>query len=251
MVIRQSEFSDADKLDDYLQRLEKKGLPLFESTLLQDNLDNRRRSLTSYSRFKTQLQVVFLRYTLGYSLDSIQAECKKTIEYLDYHLDSRVSDLDAGFDQYILIVWALASSYLFDVSISQDLINKTPFVGRDMLVDRLVSCFDPTHMPTSNLFFPKVYSPLQKALGEYDNQTRNCLIDDFLSGYLTGLRDYEAFWSNSHKEQDPRYYRHFGYWVFELGALVADIDWWDDSGFRDHPLYPKDLVDWKRARHST
>lgn len=247
MVIRQTEFADKSKLDDYLRRLEDKGLPLFEKTLAQVDLDPRRKSITSYSRFTTQLEVIFLKYTLGHEIDLIKVECQKVADYLDYHLGCRNQPLAPNFGSYMLIVWALSTCYLFNVEWKDGLTQKIPFSGQDGLIDRLINCFDRSHIPTSDILFPNIYRPLLAALGQYQDDSRNNLLTGFLSDYLSGLKHYDAAWHDSHKEKDPRYYRHFGYWVFELGALVVDIDSWDDSEFREHPLYPKDLVDWRRG----
>ncbi len=251
MVIRQIGFAEIGVLERQLVTLESKALPLFENTLANNDIDARRRSICSYSRFKTQLKVLSIKYTLGHDLKLVQLECEKLIEFLDYLLDNLEQPLDVDFDQYELIVWALSCGSLFNVEFSKDLISKLPYSQQDMLIDRLIHCFNRAHIPTQKILFPRVHKPLCEALGRYDTNEFHELITSFLNNYFTGLSYYDAFWCDSLKEKDPRYYRHFGYWVFELGALVADIDWWDDSGFRDHPLYPKDLVDWKRAHCST
>ncbi|WP_189613044.1 PoNe immunity protein domain-containing protein [Saccharospirillum salsuginis] len=245
--MRQTEFADIRNLEHQLMTLESKALPLFDKTLADENIDARRRSICAYSRFKTLLKVLSIKYTLGYDLESVCHECEKLIEALSYLLDNLQHPLDEDFDQYTLIVWSLSCAYLFNVDVGQDLIGKLPFSNKDMIFDRLVHCFDRSHIPTSESLFPKFYGPVLEALGQYDDEKRDELINAFLDGYLKGLKRYDAFWSDSHKEKDPRYYRHFGYWVFELAALAIDSGW-DDSAFRDHPVYPSDLVDWKRSQ---
>ncbi|GGX75968.1 PoNe immunity protein domain-containing protein [Saccharospirillum salsuginis] len=247
MVTRQTEFADAHKLEDYLVRLETKGMPRFNSTLNRADIDERRRDISSYSRFKTQLQIVFLKYTLGYRIEDVAVECQQMLEFFEYHLNHQRSPFDMDFSQYILSVWALSAGFLFNANPSDDLLKKIPFSGRDMLVDRLLHCFNRAHAPTQEVLFPRVYGSLLQALGQYDTEPRNTLISRFLSGYFDGLKHYEAFWSESHLEADPRYYRHFGYWVFELGTLVIDARW-DDYEFKGSPIYPKQLVDWKRTQ---
>ncbi|NYI01990.1 PoNe immunity protein domain-containing protein [Cupriavidus plantarum] len=41
----------------------------------------------------------------------------------------------------------------------------------------------------------------------------------------------------------------YGYWAFEAAAVSVLFNI-DDTPFRHHPLYPKDLADWARANHS-
>jgi hypothetical protein len=118
--------------------------------------------------------------------------------------------------------------------------------GKDWLIDRLIAASIPGHpIAVGQLAFPEVYKPLAAALS-YDQTTeeRNKKIQLFLKSYYPLLKKYNVTWHDSHKEPDPEYCYHFGYWIFELGALAADIGW-DDSAFHDHPMYPKDLVDWK------
>jgi len=246
MVMRQTDFADTRNLEHQLTTLESKALPLFEKTLADESIDARRRGICSYSRFKTLIKVLSIKYTLGYDVESVSIECEKLIEAMDYLLDNLQHPLDDDFDQYTLIIWSLSCAFLLNVDIGQDLIKKLPYVHKDAIVDRLIHCFDRSHIPTSEVLFPKFYKPVLNALGQYDDEKRSELINAFLAGYLKGLDQYDAFWANSHKEKDPRYYRHFGYWSFELAALSVDAGW-DNTSFRDHPLYPNDLVDWKRS----
>ncbi len=62
-------------------------------------------------------------------------------------------------------------------------------------------------------------------------QIKNYLTKDWYKGHK------QAFWYNSHKKEDS----YFGYWSFEAGA-VAKILGIDDSGLKNVPYYPYDLV---------
>jgi len=247
MVMRQTEYTNSEMLEDLLTWMESRAIPRFDSTLQRQDIDGRRRSLSSYSRYKTQLKIVFAKYTAGYDLNRIQADCEKMVEYFEYHLDHRVRPLDMDFDQYVLMVWTLSVSYLFNISIQDELLEKVPFLGKDMLLDRLVCCFDSRHVPSQVVAFPKVYQPLCSALGQYNESTRNAKLNTFLTNYFNGLEDKDASWFKSHLETDQNYYQHFGYWVFELSALSIHAGW-DDSDYKSSPIYPKVLADWKRNK---
>lgn len=247
MVVRQTRYANAELMKEMLNDLESTAMPMYENTLSNSNIDAKRRSLCTYSRFGTQIEIISLKYTLGHELDLIQPDCELLAVYLENHLDARVNPLDRGFGQYSLIMWGLSLCYLFNIDLSDELIDKVPFLGQDMLLDRLIHCFRRSHYPTHEIiFFVSLYEPLLGALGSYEKEERNMLFLSYLNGYLKGLKYYDASWFDSHKESDPSRFYHFGYWAFELAALVVDINW-DDSELRDNPLYPKDLVDWKRA----
>lgn len=246
MVIRQTKFSTVELLDDYRTWLETAVMPELLETLAKDDLPDRQRKIASYSIFKKQLELTILKYTLGEEMENITTNCEKTIDYLDVHLAIRDKEFERRYSQYVLFVWLLSLCLLCGNK-PEKILKKIPFIGQDKIIDRLVNCFDRNHEPTDSILFPNIYEPLSEALAEYDEEKRNRLIVVFLENYMTGAKDYDAFWYGSHEETDPNYYCHFGYWAFELAALVADIEWWDDSEFKEHPLYPKDLVDWKTA----
>ena len=60
---------------------------------------------------------------------------------------------------------------------------------------------------------------------------------------------YKAFegvpWHNGHLVVNDEYSNYEGYWAFEAAAVCV-IHNIDDSSFRDHIVYPKDLADWAR-----
>ncbi|OOF80421.1 hypothetical protein BKG92_10510, partial [Rodentibacter ratti] len=59
---------------------------------------------------------------------------------------------------------------------------------------------------------------------------------------MVGLSDIEY---NTHLTEEQ--YGYYGYWAFEVAAVIYLEDL-DDSDFRQYPYYPKDLVDWARAK---
>ncbi|GGX42568.1 PoNe immunity protein domain-containing protein [Saccharospirillum salsuginis] len=244
MVMRQTSFADQNMLDEYRAFIEEVAIPTYENTLSNPDLDERKRKITSFSRFEEQLELTIIKYTLGYGLEEVKVESEKSVAFLKEYLDASSTEMDASINLYMLIVWALSIAYLLKVNISE-VGEKIPFLEKDMLVGRLYNAFDRSFTPCTNVLFPALNGPLCDALGQYDDKQRNATLDGFLKGYFQGLEKYGAGWLDSHKELDPEYYTHFGYWVFELGALVVDIDW-DDSKISDNPLYPIELVDWRR-----
>lgn len=159
---------------------------------------------------------------------------------------------DLNLEQYINCIWLLSFCYFFDAP-KEDvriIAEHIPFTGDDSLVDRLIAASDRGYPLTleNSYVFPEVSEPLMSALPmTLTREERDAHIFRFLDNYYPTLGRHHVTWHDSHKETDPEYCIYTGYWVFELAALVADAGI-DDSAFRDHPFYPKDLVDWKRAR---
>ncbi len=245
MVARQTDFASSEILEDYKHFLESEAIPILESDLAESVVDAQKKVMVNFSVFQDQVELTILKYTLGKDIDEVRAACEKSVKYLKEYAELTGTEADAMIDIYALVVWTLSIGYLCEVPFP-DLGDKLPFVKEDMLVGRLYHAFDSSFMPSRKILFPKLYGSLCQAMGVYDEEERNQLLLSFLQGYFGGLEEYEAAWSGSHMEQDPEYFTHFGYWAFELAALV-DMIGWNDFGLRDSPLYPKDLVDWKRA----
>lgn len=48
---------------------------------------------------------------------------------------------------------------------------------------------------------------------------------------------------------NDEYSNYEGYWTFDAAAVCV-IHGIDDTAFRDHLVYPKDLADWARAHRA-
>ncbi|MGB3465893.1 MAG: PoNe immunity protein domain-containing protein [Cyclobacteriaceae bacterium] len=94
---------------------------------------------------------------------------------------------------------------------------------------------------------PEIYSLLRKAILAQDKQSSQLLIKQFLEQeWYQNLKKADAEPAESHKSKHNSYY---GYWCFEA-ATVTCIKGLDDSSYRDHSYYPKDLADYYRANNS-
>ncbi|WPH21361.1 PoNe immunity protein domain-containing protein [Variovorax paradoxus] len=88
------------------------------------------------------------------------------------------------------------------------------------------------------------YRPLAKATAP-DAQDRPALVKEFLDGWYKNMKD--CYWHGTHTDKEGSSY--FGYWAFEA-ALVTVLWNIDDSSYREHLVYPKDLADWAREHRS-
>ena len=88
------------------------------------------------------------------------------------------------------------------------------------------------------LAFPKLYKGLFKLTQISDAQEAKKVLNDYIEKWYNLNKD--APWYNSHLKKNC--YR--GYWAWEVAA-VAKIMNIDDSGLKDNPYYPYDMVHWE------
>jgi Domain of unknown function (DUF1911) len=115
----------------------------------------------------------------------------------------------------------------------------------DMLFEAIIEpvVADPDTQ-VEKFFHSDPYDPLLDAI--YTAKTP-AQASAFVKKYLEGW--YKAFegvpWHNGHLVVTDEYMAYEGYWAFEAAAVCV-IHNIDDSSFRDHIVYPKDLADWAR-----
>lgn len=121
--------------------------------------------------------------------------------------------------------------------------------GGDMLLEDLFAPALVVPLPQVTEFFhTSPYDPLIDAFYTAETPTE---ASAFVKRYLDNW--YPAFsgcsWHDGHLIKKEHMSPYNGYWSFEAAAIcvIHDID---DSSFRDHLVYPKDLADWARANDS-
>jgi hypothetical protein len=119
--------------------------------------------------------------------------------------------------------------------------------GSDMLFEAIVEPAVPDPCDIEEFFHVEPYDPLLDAIYAADTPEQ---ASAFIKTYLEGW--YKAFegvpWHNSHLIINEAFTAYDGYWAFEAAAVCV-IHNIDDSSFRDHVVYPKDLADWARANN--
>jgi Domain of unknown function (DUF1911) len=117
--------------------------------------------------------------------------------------------------------------------------------GTDMLFEAIIepAIADP-NKEVNEFFHEEPYGLLVDAMFTAETPTE---ASAFVKKYLENW--YKSFegvpWHNGHLVVTPEYMAYEGYWAFEAAAVCV-IHNIDDSTFRDHIVYPKDLADWAR-----
>lgn len=248
--MRQTQFGDKAHFEKYINRLE--GFKPKAIKRMSDGIDHVHTKRLWDAIYNKQLRLLIAKYTFGFAIPDLQEQFDSLIQDTKKHLEFSGSlSPNKNLEQYIECVQLLAFCYIFNAS-EEDvryIVDHIPFTGDDRLADFLIKASIKDYQVTaSRLAFPDIYQPLMNALSLlHEPEAYSQKIQQFLDGYYPGLRKYDVTWHDSHKEQDPEYCFHFGYWIFEAAALMV-FTRCDDSPFRDHPFYPTDLVDWKKSQ---
>ena len=118
--------------------------------------------------------------------------------------------------------------------------------GRDVIVEELLYPFIPDGKQIDDLQHFDLYDHLIGSAWEEKVSDSQKRMTQFLNSWY---KFYEgAPWHNAHmrigeNEELPDWANYYGYFAWEAGA-IAYLYELDDSAYRDHILYPKDLVDW-------
>ena len=120
------------------------------------------------------------------------------------------------------------------------------FKGGDAIYEELVSPFLPDRPYTDTWYHTTPYTDALNAIDSKTKKERSELMGQAVEDWYAANEGVP--FHDSHKNvSESGEGGYVGYWCFELAALcfVKDID---DSSFRDHITYPKDLVDYARAQ---
>jgi hypothetical protein len=214
-------------------------LEKFRQKIQDPDTDDDHRERLRHTVFRRELEQLVTRYSRGEPTENLRTAYPRVIDALsEYQQQAGREAQDFRYiDAYVFALWIVSIAILLEVGDAelrramQELDNQ----GRDALYDRLVALRVPVDKPATTLMYPKPYQPLYEALdAEAEEQTR--LIQKFLKQYYKGMK--RTYWHDSHLGKDSGF---FGYWCFELAALVKKLGI-DDSAFADNIFYPRDLV---------
>jgi hypothetical protein len=204
------------------------------------------------------LQLLILRYTAGLPIADLSQEISSVIAAFDVFVpleSPRPNEAHSltitQLEAYVYVMWLLALCRLLGhaelVSAVMRWLDKNAEFnrGRDGLFEAVVEKLTGRKEPVERvLLHPAAYRPLAKATAP-DAQDRPTLVKEFLDGWYKNMKD--CYWHNTHTDKEGSSY--FGYWAFEA-ALVTVLWDIDDTSYRDHLVYPKDLADWAREHRA-
>lgn len=197
-----------------------------------------------YTLFQERLYLCVSRYSRGDSLENLGYYFRgDVLTALDTYAQS---DLWLPFDfsdleEYVCALWSVSLASLFGAGQKafRTLVSNVGVAGQDCLYDRLVRFYLPDHPVADDFSFPEPYARLSPVLNGEAVEDIGATIWDFLRHYYAGMK--ACSWYDLHMAENAGF---FGYWCFELAALVNGYGI-EDKGFVDNLFYPRDLT---RAR---
>ena len=220
-----------------------------EVKLNQKTLYNYRREIKSepinrvaisYQIFKTEFELFISRYSGGEHISYLDKNYEIVLQaFYDYRSEGGEPFNLNDLDDYCFTIWLLSLAILFEVSSSrfarlcEDLDND----GKDVFVDYLKASYLQTDKKIpSVVLHPNPYQHLLRAIASFNSAEQTAHIDSFLKSYYSS--HFETCWHDSHLQDDAGF---FGYWSFELAAVVKNLQI-DDTIFANNMFYPRDLL---------
>ncbi|GAA4273752.1 PoNe immunity protein domain-containing protein [Aquimarina gracilis] len=231
-------------------------IALNEQALLSGKVTENKVERAKFRNFGFRLETLVAKYSKGDPIVNLKESISEIIKHLpaewgptNTKVKEKVGKEIVYLDQYMLepyerMLRILSLAYLLDVS-DTDFETVVGIIDRDNIRDNLYEFIikvrlpnriqkkDAGYAPKSVVF--KVYKNLHEAVVQSDLSKATKYVGQFLEKDFyhkhTGFYD-------AHKSKVDLYY---GYWSFE-SAAVTKIMALNDSNFRDHQYYPKDLA---------
>jgi hypothetical protein len=221
------------------------------------------------STFKEKLNLLRLHYTAGEPIESLSAMHVDAMKWFDlWHVAYRehIQSLGKARNEELREDGSpLWFEDLFYFQLGLDIVSLAILLGEgeavrhiatlltryrntDMLFESIVEPAYGQPSSVEEFFHERPYDPLLDAIyAAKTPQEASFFVKAYLDDWYKSFEG--APWYNGHTVIADEYLAYEGYWAFEAAAVCV-IYGIDDSFFRDHLVYPKDLADWARANGS-
>jgi hypothetical protein len=216
--------------------------------------------------FKDALKLLRLHYTAGEPIESLKPLFKEAMKWFEEwhraygtYIQSLAND---GNEELRTDGTPVYFEDLFHFQLALDVVSLGILLGDASAVRRAAAWltrYRNTDMLLETLLEKVVADPDTEVSTFHHEQPYGSLLDAvhtaqtpaeasaFVKIYLDGW--YKSFdgvpWHDGHLVVTDEYSNYEGYWAFEAAAICV-VYGIDDSSFRDHIVYPKDLADWAR-----
>ncbi len=222
---------------EYLARVQRK-LEDYDTVLEQPNCaaDVRLQFTIVVSLRRRELLVA--QYSAGLPVTIVQATFRQVLTDCARYVAvvHKLPNL-REFDAYVEVLWLVAWALLFDISDVEfdNLLAIIETNHRDRLLDCLIALRRSDWPISEKLLHSRPYKHLLQAI-ESEDTAREGYIARFLAQYYVGMK--QAYWHDLHVIQPGNF---FGYWCFELAAIVKALAI-SDTSFANNEFYPRDLA---------
>lgn len=255
--IRRQQFLSESAYNATLEFYEQTACPGYLAEIASPAADASDKWRNACSYADTRFTNFLLKYTAGESLDGLREELEAVIsaheqaaKYVQEHTaDPTFPPLRfIEIDEYERVLQMIGLCFLLH---RRDLLPRLAAIfdpssaNRDTLYEDLLAFGMDDRYDLDRWCHENPYRDLVNSL--YRDTDEECIADlqRYLKNWYTALA--KAPWHDSHLGMAADTTGgYFGYWAIEAGA-VAYLMSIDDSSFREHLVYPKDLVDFARA----
>lgn len=202
---------------------------------------------------------LLLKYTSGSDLNLLREELPTVIDALERYTEAkRVAEEDDTYPPYMF-------GEIEEYEAAMQLVALCHLLHRRDLLPRLAAMLDPSYRAQDTLYedllaygmegrvdvdkwFHEPYRDLINSFYSDTDELGISLVVSYLDKWYPAMRS--ASWHDSHLKADEKEGgAYVGYWAIEAAAATFLLQL-DDSSYRDHLLYPKDLVDFARGFQS-
>ena len=231
-------------------------IPGLLEVLKASDSDAEDRSSFARSIAEDKYKIFFLKYTAGEPIAILRDDFIKVVDayecaakYYREYANNPNSPI-FGFqeiDDFECIIQLVSLAILLHrrelIPRIHSLISNSSYDGQDAMYEELI-CHDIPDRPYLDVWYHQLpYLHLLDATDLEDPQKKIEQLRQYLKIWYTSMK--KAPWHDSHLDMRDDGGAYFGYWAMEAGAIcyLYNID---DSSFRDHIVYPKDLVDYAK-----
>ena len=207
--------------------------------------------------FGSKLEILISKYSNGDSIEKIKEEYISVLDFMVNGWNDIAVKFQKGrppkrimLDKYFLMpynymIWMLSFAILLRVSkVETEILWKLIEAGniKDELIISLLSYL------TGNELINETEKTTYKPFSGLISAQKLINAENKMKNYLEKWHQNTKLltWHNYTPDEDNYYY--FGKWSFEAAAVTC-IMGLDDSTYREHQYYPKDLVDYFRNSH--
>jgi hypothetical protein len=244
------------RLSEYLKEV----IALKTEKLKRENLRTETRESAAWLLACSKLERLLLYYTAGHTFAELRDQLPAVIAAFDGFISieqvpreqtpprNEAETLEiTQLEAYVYVMWLLALCRLLGherlIPTVMGWIDRNAEFnrGRDGLFESVIEKLTGNRYATERvLLHPDAYRPLAKASAP-DAPDRPALVKEFVENWYKHMKD--CYWYGTHTDKEGSSY--FGYWCLEA-ALVTFLWDIDDTSYRDHLVYPKDLVAYAR-----
>jgi hypothetical protein len=179
--------------------------------------------------FGISIGIIVADYSFGKNKEDIIKDYNRALHFLEMDWDKSA--------EYVALLWLLSIGILLDIE--NDTFNKlVKIIDTENYNDGIIDFLINGTTITDKILYKEPYRFLMEILNLPDNLKIEKLKIYLNEKWYKGHRD--SYWYDNHKSKHNTY---FGYWSFEVGAIIKKIKL-NDSDLKKCKYYPYEMVHW-------